>query len=944
MRHLNLLLLLLCTLAATAQNPSILKTVTGAPLEPSSDYLLNHRVTPWNGKIFYQGKGSGTQCNLVVTDGTAAGTRLVKDLANGAGINGVYPARDFVYLATIKSEIVSFPPLVVNYVRQLWRTDGTEAGTVLIKTFDATNSTSNTGIFYSDALSSVNYSIDGNTMYFNGYDAANGPELWKTDGTVGGTAMVKDIWTGTSGGNPFAFCKVGNTTLFFARNQALNYQLWQTDGTAAGTQQLVAINPSAQSIAEFNCGLYKGKMYFWANDGATGAEVWYSDGTAAGTKLLKDIIPGNNAFTGSGGARTDLNFIQDDNYLYFPIERYKSVWRTDGTTDGTVELYGGMTSQNIAGAWAKGSKLYWLEQLTTTNAKLYQSNGTPSGTSFVRDNLVLGGQLVTYKGAAWFAARWADFSDVEPWRSDGTAANTKKVFDLWPSSGSSDPYGYFELGGKLYFFARNISGTHLFQHTNDFTFNNAVAGSLWTDSLNWNSFITPGISDTVYIPSGATVNVNGAKAFAGTLIMQGGSTVNLAAAADSLFIHKELKGTAVTGNGIVVLKNFEGGTARISSALTVPNMNVQGLVSNEAGLTVTSNLNLTGSARLMMNGYDITLSGTSSTIGADASNYIVTNGSGSLRIENIGAGGRGGSVVFPVGTSTHYNPVNFSNSGVQDVFSARVTQGINNTYTGETPGGSPYTSNAVNATWFINEGTPGGSNATVGLQWTGTQELPGFDRTQSRLGHFTGGNWQLGAPGNAGGTDPYSWSDAGITSFSPFGVLNGNIILPVHQLQLSVIKTASGNNCRWQIAGENLQSVTLERSENGRSFIPVHTASFSLQGSFEDVLTAPKLYYRLKVQDASGTVKYSNIVWISRNDRNTVLIYPTVFQQSITVQNNHGEAVTLRIFNASGVMLLQQRLQNGTNTIEATSLPSSAYFYQVESNGKPVASGRLVKL
>lgn len=942
MRHLYLLLFLLCTLAATAQNPTIVKTVTGAPLEPDSDYLPNHKVI-WNGLIFYQGKGSGTQCNLVVTDGTTAGTRLVKDLANSAGINGIYPARDFVYLATLKTEFVSFSPLVVNYIRELWRTDGTAAGTVLLKAFDPTTSSSNSGIFYSDALSSVNYSIDGNTMYFNGYDAANGPELWKTDGTVGGTAMVKDIWPGTSGGHPFGFCKAGNTTLFFARNQALNYQLWKTDGTPGGTQQLVAINPSAQSIAEFSCGLYKGKMYFWANDGTTGAEVWYSDGTAAGTQLLKDIVPGNNAFTGSGGFRTDLAFIQDDNYLYFPIERYKSLWRTDGTTGGTVELYGGMTSQNIAGAWAKGNKIYWLEYLSSTNAKLYQSNGTPAGTSLVRDNLVLGGQLFTYKGAAWLAARRTDFSDVEPWRSDGTAANTKKVFDLWPSTGSSSPYGYFELNGKLYFFAKNPGGTHLFQHTNDFTFNNAVAGGLWSDSLNWNSFITPGISDTVYIPSGATVNVNGIKAFAGTLIMQGGSTINLAAAADSLFVHKEWKGTTAAGNGTLVLKNFEGGTARLSSPLTASNLNVQGLASNEASLTVTGYLNLTANARLMANGYNVTLSGTSSTIGADANNYIVTNGSGSLRIENIGAGGRG-SVVFPVGTSTYYNPVSFSNTGVQDVFSARVTPGINNTYTGETPGGSSYTNNAVNATWFINEGAPGGSNAIVGLQWNAAQELPGFDRTQSRLGHFTGGNWQLGAAGSAGGTDPYSWSDAGITSFSPFGVLNGNIILPVHQLQLSIIKTASGNNCRWQIAGENLQAITLERSENGRSFIPVHTAPLSLTGSFEDVLIAPKLYYRLKVQDATGTVRYSNIVWISRNDRNTVLVYPTAFRQSITVQNNNGDAVTLKIFNTSGVMVLQQRLQNGTNIVEAASLLPSAYFYQAEANGKPIASGRLVKL
>ncbi|RYY95231.1 MAG: hypothetical protein EOO11_16260, partial [Chitinophagaceae bacterium] len=334
MRYCYLFLLAWLSGSAFAQNPLLLKTVSSTPLEPGSDAL--NSMNPWNGKVFYGGKGASNQSILAVTDGTAAGTVVVTDLGDVGGVDGVYPARDFVYLTTMKSTIVSFPPLVVTYTRRLWRSDGTAAGTVLLKEFAPTGSILQTGTYYSDALASVNLSISGNTIYFAGSDATNGSELWKSDGTAAGTVLVKDINPGTADSNPSGFCQVGNTVCFFATDGPNAYQLWKTDGTAGGTAILTRINPTAQSIAEFAAGRYRGKMYFWANDGTSGSEVWYTDGTAAGTGLLKETVAGNNAFTGTGGMRTDLMFIQDDRYLYFPVERSKYVWRTDGTAAGTV--------------------------------------------------------------------------------------------------------------------------------------------------------------------------------------------------------------------------------------------------------------------------------------------------------------------------------------------------------------------------------------------------------------------------------------------------------------------------------------------------------------------------------------------------------------------------------------------------------------------------------
>jgi ELWxxDGT repeat protein len=913
-----LLLCLLTGLQLAAQNPLVIKTVGNTNLEPTSDAQLIRHVKPWNGKLFYQGKGTN-QCNLVTTDGTTAGTVLVKDLGNIGDINGVYPAQDFVYIATLKVDLVSTSPLVFNWARQLWRSDGTAAGTYLLKAFDITNNTNNSGIFSSDASSSVNYSIDGNTIYFNGYDAVNGPELWKSDGTPAGTAMVKDILSGSGGGHPFGFCRVGSTTLFFARDSPSNYQLWQTDGTAGGTQQLVAINSSAQSIAEFYCGLYKGKMYFWANDGSNGAEVWYSDGTASGTQMLKDITSGNNATTGTGGMRTDLMFIQDDQYLYFPVERSKYVWRTDGTEEGTIQLNStAMTSAVIAGAIAKGKGIYWQDNVTT----LYKSDGTVNGTSVVTNSLVQAIQLYSYRNAAWFAARLPNNSDLEPWRSDGTAANTARALDIYPGGfstffNSSDPLAYFELNGFLYFFATSASGKQLFRYNGDMTFNGSVAGGRWRDSTNWNSMMPPGITDTAYINSGLTANIDGAKAYAGTIIQQPGSSLNLLATTDSVFIHKEIKGLASTGAGAVVLKSFTNDTVRVNDPASAGVLNAQSPVYVNGSLSIATQLRLNNNGKLILNNNDARLTGTSSSIIAGASNYIITNGTGRLIIENIGTAGRTGTVVFPVGTATYYNPVSITNTGTPDAFGTRVQSGIYSSYAGETPAGGAYTSKAVDATWFIDEAIAGGSNAAITLQWNAGQELALFDRPQARTGHYTAGNWQLEAAGTLSGTDPYTVT-GNYTSFSPFGVLSGpGATLPVQLLSFTASLQQQKVRLDWSTSSEsNSRHFIVERSATGRSFEAIGTVNAAgnsnslnnYQYSDMNPLSGTS-WYRLRQVDMDGRSTLSPIVQVSNPSLSKIKMVQRGDQLFVDLDDTYPKLV-VQVADMSGRIVLQQQFNN----------------------------------
>ncbi|MBR9970880.1 ELWxxDGT repeat protein [Magnetospirillum sulfuroxidans] len=75
---------------------------------------------------------------------------------------------------------------------ELWKSDGTAVGTVMVKDINPGSSSSSP-----NHLTNVN-----GTLYFSATDGTNGTELWKSDGTAVGTVMVKDIRTGTVGSGP----------------------------------------------------------------------------------------------------------------------------------------------------------------------------------------------------------------------------------------------------------------------------------------------------------------------------------------------------------------------------------------------------------------------------------------------------------------------------------------------------------------------------------------------------------------------------------------------------------------------------------------------------------------------------------------------------------------------------------------------------------------------
>jgi len=166
-------------------------------------------------------------------------------------------------------------------VFNLWRTDGTSNGTIALTNFANGSNEGIVGTVLTDQFSISDFSFT-DIAYFSIFTNATGSELWRSNGTVEGTYLLKDINPGTNGsgfdtGNsasnhgPTDFRTVNGVTYFFAENGTNGFELWRTDGTDMGTKIVQDLKPGAgsQSLVSFNDnvnGNSAGGIYYFAGD------------------------------------------------------------------------------------------------------------------------------------------------------------------------------------------------------------------------------------------------------------------------------------------------------------------------------------------------------------------------------------------------------------------------------------------------------------------------------------------------------------------------------------------------------------------------------------------------------------------------------------------------------------------------------------------------------
>jgi ELWxxDGT repeat protein len=161
---------------------------------------------------------------------------------------------------------------------QLWKSDGSSAGTAIVKNIP------NNGV--PSSLTKI-----GNMLFFTLYET-NSDVVWRSDGTQGGTIRVQDV-NGTTVSSVFRFVDVDGVAYFAGSDSAGHgVELWRSDGTPSGTYLVKDIHPTANAYPEAIVPLAPAVTLFAAHDGVHGYELWKTDGTNQNTQMLLDAAPG----------------------------------------------------------------------------------------------------------------------------------------------------------------------------------------------------------------------------------------------------------------------------------------------------------------------------------------------------------------------------------------------------------------------------------------------------------------------------------------------------------------------------------------------------------------------------------------------------------------------------------------------------------------------------
>jgi len=302
--------------------------------------IIEESIYVWNDKIyFYACATLQPDLELWVSDGTTAGTTILKDIYPGTSQGSVY--------SDLYRKFVEFNDKLYFCARnglgfEVWYTDGTAEGTQMLKDINEGNGSSINGY--------GNFLVLNSWLYFAADDGVHGMELWRTDGTANGTMLFSDINPGAGSAfneNSSFFQKASfglqSKILFPANDGSHGMELWISNGTVSGTVLLNDINPGENSSILLNYSdlgnvpygiYYLFNFYFAADNGTHGRELWKTNGTEAGTVIVKDILSGVKGSI----SNTSFDFEVYHNKVYFTAastEGCYHLFRTDGTDAGT---------------------------------------------------------------------------------------------------------------------------------------------------------------------------------------------------------------------------------------------------------------------------------------------------------------------------------------------------------------------------------------------------------------------------------------------------------------------------------------------------------------------------------------------------------------------------------------------------------------------------------
>lgn len=394
--------------------------------------------------------------DLWTSDGTNKGTQLIKDIN----------ARSASYIGqlTVWGNKIIFSANDGISGKEPWITDGTPENTRMIKDIKPNNPNyPNSSVDGSEAR---NFKIFKDKAYFQA-ETWYGDQLFVTDGTDAGTVMLTK--TGTGDFEVYGFIEFNDQLFFSCSSNYFTPQLWVTDGTVDGTHEFKAfVNGSVGFLSISQSAIvYKNKLFFSASIYPLGMELWVSDGTHSGTQLFKDI----NGTEGRGSIPHGFTIFKDN--LYFIADdgiHGNELWCTNEDSTFLVKdigMNGG--ALDYAKIYVANDRLFFAAQTIKDGfAELWTSDGTAEGTEKLPANdgntVEAPTTFTEWKGKIVFVA--GEYNK-QLWITDGTSQNTRPVLPdsntKWNALGSNSSMVNFQ--GDLYFNAhfRDSIGCELYK-------------------------------------------------------------------------------------------------------------------------------------------------------------------------------------------------------------------------------------------------------------------------------------------------------------------------------------------------------------------------------------------------------------------------------------------------------------------------------------------------
>lgn len=287
-------------------------------------------------------------------------------------------------------------------------------------------------------------------------------ELWRTDGTQGGTYSVVAFPDGTSVAAVAPAPIAGGGVFFALAGAAAEQGLWISDGSGPGTTRLADVKiPS--SVSNYGRGaafqvLSNGVLVFAVEEPNAATRLWRSDGTAEGTMALGDVQPAFEGFVAAG------------THAYFTTRTGpRELWRSDGTAEGTVAipLPDGVAPFTGFGSGAPlGNQLLFRGSDAAHGAEPWITDGAtatmigdlrPGIAGSLGFDYSLGSQIFATVGSRVVFTADDGVHGAELWTTDGSPAGTHLLAELAPG-GASPTFDVLQLrtpsssfGGRIYF-------------------------------------------------------------------------------------------------------------------------------------------------------------------------------------------------------------------------------------------------------------------------------------------------------------------------------------------------------------------------------------------------------------------------------------------------------------------------------------------------------------